>query len=137
MSNIELRVGVKILLENMEGKFLIVRRSVEKYPEVGPKWDVVGGRIDAEETLIENLRREVLEDLMDIDNTKKVLEGIEKGTIKIETIDTKIPTPFAFNLALQGYMDIMKIEDKHEFLRRMHEMVLAKIGLQQAKEAKL
>ena len=58
----ELKVGVKILLKNKDGKYLIVRRSPLKYPEVGPKWDIVGGRINAGETLIDNLRREVLEE---------------------------------------------------------------------------
>jgi ATP-dependent Lhr-like helicase len=85
-------------------------------------------RISTDFTILKEARRECLEDLMDIENTKKVLKGIEDGTIAIKEIDTKIPSPFAFNLALQGYMDILKIEDKHEFLRRMHEMVLAKIG---------
>ena len=60
--DIELKVGVKISLKNKEGKYLIVRRSSEKYPEVGPKWDIVRGRIDAGKTLIQNLRREVLEE---------------------------------------------------------------------------
>jgi len=60
--DIELKVGVKISLKNKEGKYLIVRRSSEKYPEVGPKWDIVGGRINAGKTLIQNLRREVLEE---------------------------------------------------------------------------
>ncbi len=58
----ELQVGVKILLKNKEGKYLIVRRSSLKYPEVGSKWDIVGGRIDKGTGLIENLRREVKEE---------------------------------------------------------------------------
>lgn len=86
-------------------------------------------RISDEFSILKETRREVLEDLMDIENTKKVLNGIEEGKIKIVEIDTRVPSPFAFNIALQGYFDIMKIEDKHEFLRRMHEMVLAKISL--------
>ena len=48
--------------------------------------------------------------------------------IKVKTFQTKLPSPFAFNLVLEGYIDIMKMEDKVEFLRRMHHMVLAKIG---------
>ena len=87
-------------------------------------------RISTDFTILKEARRECLEDLMDIENAKKVLKAIEEGKITIQEIDTKIPSPFAFNLALQGYMDILKIEDKHEFLRRMHEMVLVKIGLQ-------
>ena len=85
-------------------------------------------RLDPNFSILKEARREVLEDLMDIENTKKVIELIEKGNIRLVEIDTKIPSPFAFKIALQGHVDVMKIEDKHEFLRRMHQMVLAKIG---------
>lgn len=85
-------------------------------------------RINNNFTILREAKRECLQDVMDIENTKKVLQGIEKGDIKIIEIETGIPTPFGFNLALQGFMDIMKIEDKMAFLRRMHQMVLAKIG---------
>lgn len=57
-----LQVGVKILLKNKEGKYLLVRRSAEKYPEVGAKWDIVGGRIDPGSSLMDNLKREVKEE---------------------------------------------------------------------------
>lgn len=59
----ELQVGVKILLKNREGKFLFVRRNPKKYPEVGPKWDIVGGRIVPGTPLIENLKREIKEEV--------------------------------------------------------------------------
>jgi len=59
----ELQVGVKVLLRNKEGKYLLVRRSSEKYPEVGATWDLVGGRIDAGTLLQENLKREVKEEI--------------------------------------------------------------------------
>jgi ADP-ribose pyrophosphatase YjhB (NUDIX family) len=59
----ELQVGVKILLKNKEGKFLLVRRNPKKYPEVGPKWDIVGGRINPGSTLVDNLKREIKEEV--------------------------------------------------------------------------
>jgi ADP-ribose pyrophosphatase YjhB (NUDIX family) len=62
-SEITLQVGVKILLKNPEGKYLMVRRNPKKYPEVGPKWDIVGGRIDAGSPLLENLKREIKEEV--------------------------------------------------------------------------
>ncbi len=58
----ELQVGVKVLLKNKEGKYLLMRRSTEKYPEMGIRWDIPGGRIDAGTTLMENLAREVKEE---------------------------------------------------------------------------
>jgi ADP-ribose pyrophosphatase YjhB (NUDIX family) len=57
-----LQVGVKVLLKNSEGKFLLIRRNPNKYPEIGPKWDIVGGRIDIGTPLLENLKREVKEE---------------------------------------------------------------------------
>jgi 8-oxo-dGTP diphosphatase len=56
----ELQVGVKVLLKNPEGKYLLIRRSEEKYAST--KWDIPGGRIDAGSSLGENLAREVMEE---------------------------------------------------------------------------
>lgn len=86
-------------------------------------------RISENFCILKEARREVLEDLMDIENTKKVLEQIEAGKIRLVEVQTRIPSPFAFNIALQGYMDVLKIEDKVEFLKRMNQLVLAKIGM--------
>lgn len=58
----ELQVGVKALLKNKEGKYLLCRRSPLKYPDAGPKWDIVGGRINPGSPLLENLRREIKEE---------------------------------------------------------------------------
>jgi len=60
----ELQVGVKIMLKNPEGKFLLLYRSPAKYPEVkGDRWDIVGGRIEPGTTLVENLKREIKEEV--------------------------------------------------------------------------
>jgi 8-oxo-dGTP diphosphatase len=62
-NNITLQVGVKILIQNKDGKYLLLRRSLEKYPETSDnRWSIVGGRINPGETLIDNLRREVREE---------------------------------------------------------------------------
>ena len=84
-------------------------------------------RINPDFCILKEARREVLEDLMDIENTAKVIEGIEKKLILIKEIKASLPSPFAFNLILQGFTDVMKIEDKVEFIRRMHQQVMAKI----------
>jgi len=91
-------------------------------------------RIDENFSILKEARREVLEDLMDIENARLVLNGIEEGKIKIDEIFTKIPSPFAFNLIVQGYTDILKMEDRLEFLKRMHQMVKAKISIKNKNE---
>ncbi len=55
----ELQVGVKVLLRNKENKYLLLRRSPEKYPNAPLDWDIVGGRINPGLTLLDNLKREV------------------------------------------------------------------------------
>ncbi len=90
-------------------------------------------QLDPNFSILREAKRECLEDVMDIENATKVLQGIEDGTIKLVEIETKIPSPFALNLALMGYMDVLRIEDKYEFLKRMHEQILAKIAGKEAK----
>ncbi len=85
-------------------------------------------RISNDFSILKEARREVLEDLMDIENARWIIKKIEAGEIKIKEIDTKVPSPFAFNLVLQGYVDVFKAEDRADFLKRMHNLVLAKIG---------
>ena len=85
--------------------------------------------IDPNFSILKEARREVLEDLMDIENAKEILKRIENRKIKVKEITTNVPSPFAFNLIMQGYSDVLKFEDKIEFLKRMHQNVLAKISL--------
>lgn len=58
----ELQVGVKVLLKNLEGKYLLIRRSDYEAGAAG-KWDIPGGRIDVGNNLRENLAREVMEEV--------------------------------------------------------------------------
>jgi len=61
-NGITLQVGVKALLKNKDGKYLLIRRSLIKYPEIKGRWDIVGGRINPGSKLIDNLRREIKEE---------------------------------------------------------------------------
>ena len=84
-------------------------------------------RLDDNFPILKEARREVLEDLMDIKNAKLLIKDIEEGRVKVKEINTETPSPFAFNIISQSYTDILKVEDKIEFLRRMHKKVLQKI----------
>lgn len=101
----DLQVGVKILIENKDGKYLVVRRSAEKYPEVGAKWDIVGGRINPGFSLLENLKREVLEET-----------GLEmKGEPKLITAQDILKTDkHVVRLTYLGQADgEVKLSDEH------------------------
>ncbi len=82
----ELQVGVKVLLRNSKGKYLLVRRSSTKYPEVDIGWDMIGGRINPGTKLLSNLKREVKEE------TKLDLKSVDK---------------------ILGVQDILRVKGKH------------------------
>lgn len=84
-------------------------------------------KLGEEFPILKETKREVMEDLMDAEHAKKVLKEIEKNKIKVKNIHTEVPTPFAFHLITQARSDLMKIEDKIEFLKRMHKQVLSRI----------
>tara|TARA_Y100000310_G_scaffold288418_1_gene313998 strand:- start:1926 stop:6224 length:4299 start_codon:yes stop_codon:yes gene_type:complete len=92
-------------------------------------------RISEDFSILQEARREVLEDLMDIDNAIKILTEIEQGKIKVKEIHTSLPTPFSFNIVLESHTDFMKMEERTEYLQRMHNMVMAKIGQKHQIEA--
>jgi ATP-dependent Lhr-like helicase len=88
-------------------------------------------RISENFFILKETKREILEDLMDFGSALEVLKMIEEKQIKLEEVQTFIPSPFAVNLVMQGYSDILKLEDKQQFIQRMHQMVKAKIALKQ------
>jgi ATP-dependent Lhr-like helicase len=83
--------------------------------------------IDDHFAILEEARREVIEDYMDIEHAQEVLTSIESGDTIIKTVNTKIPTPFAFNLVSRGYLDVLKYEDRVEFIKRMHVAIMDSI----------
>jgi len=101
----ELQVGVKIILENKEGKFLMLLRSAIKYPEAGAKWEIGGGRINPGTPLLENLKREIKEET-----------GLEIiGEPKLITAqDILRPHKHIVRLTYSGFADgIVKLSDEH------------------------
>jgi len=84
-------------------------------------------KISSEFPILREARREVLQDLMDIENAKLVLGWIKEGRIKLKVRDVDIPSPFAMGILLEGQSDLIKIEDKQAFLKRMHEIHMKKI----------
>jgi len=85
-------------------------------------------KISKDFPILKEARREVLEDLMDIDNAKQVLSWIKEKKIQLKFINSRLPSPFALNMVLQGHTDFLRIEDKQDFLKRMHELHLKSLG---------
>lgn len=77
--------------------------------------------------ILKEARREAMQDYMDVENALKVIQGVAYEEIDIKTINTVIPSPFAFNLVSQGYLDVLNQSDKGEFTKRMHLAIRDKI----------
>ena len=52
---------------------------------------------------------------------------LQEKIINEAGINTVIPSPFAFNLISQGYLDVLNQNDKAEFTKRMHQAILDQI----------
>ena len=78
-------------------------------------------------SILKEARREAMEDYMDIKNALKIINMVDSGEMEIKTINTVIPSPFAFNLVSQGYLDVLNQNDKGEFTKRMHLAILDQI----------
>jgi ATP-dependent Lhr-like helicase len=75
--------------------------------------------------VLEETYREIFQDHMDLDAARKVLTWIQEGEIKIEFFEAPYaPSPFAHHLVVQGYSDVVLMEDRRKLLMKLHEMVL-------------
>lgn len=85
-------------------------------------------KISNEFPILREARREVMEDLMDLEGAKRVLKWIESGKTKIEVKKVPLVSPFGLGLVMQGRSDLLRMEDRVSFLNRMHELHLKAIG---------
>ena len=79
-------------------------------------------KISNEFPILREARREVFEDLMDVGSAEQVLKWIENGTVKVKFVRNPIVSPFGLGLMMQGRSDLIKMEDRANFLKRMHEL---------------
>lgn len=78
--------------------------------------------------ILKEAEREVLEDLMDIQHAKEILTQLGQGMIGVKIIPLETYSPFSFNIAAQGHYDVIKMEDRLSFIKRMHEKVLQHVS---------
>lgn len=80
--------------------------------------------------VLEEAYREVIEDLMDIQNAKSVLRDVEMGKRRFVICpEARIPSPFSHDLILSGYSDVILMTDKKELLKNLYDTVLAKVRM--------
>jgi ATP-dependent Lhr-like helicase len=85
--------------------------------------------------ILKETYREILEDYMDIEHAREVLEKVHSNEIEVVDVgmlDT--PTPFAYNIVLEGLSDIVLMEDKRTLIAKFHEELMRKIEKARAKQ---
>lgn len=106
--------GIKGVIARSDGKVLIVRESskYEDGTELG-KWDVVGGRIEPEESIYDGLRREVREESgLEIEIGKSL--GVTENFIKIKDESCHIVRAY-FACTVVGDEDVTLCDDHDAF----------------------
>ena len=67
-------IGVKAIIQDDEGKTLLIKRS-SKYDHLENQYDIPGGRINFGEEPTVGLQREIKEETnLDLDNIKKIID---------------------------------------------------------------
>ena len=102
--------------QQMKGHFLI---------------SAIRNKYDEDFPMIKETYREIMEDAMDLNHAKEVIEGLRTDEISFSVHESDIPSPFSHNLLLQGSTDVVKMEDKKERLQNLHSQVMERIEEQQ------
>lgn len=85
-------------------------------------------KLSNEFPILQEARREVLEDLMDLPHAKQILSWVEQGKVKIKKALVPLVSPFGLTLLMQSHADLISVEDRVNFLKRMHGLHLKVIG---------
>ena len=72
--------------------------------------------------------REIIEDLMDVENATKIIEDVENGVRRFIILKQyDLPSPFSHDMLLTGYSDIVLMEDKKALLKSLYDEVIARV----------
>ncbi len=75
--------------------------------------------------VLEEAYREIMEDKLDVTHAEEVLRKLHEGEVKLAILDERgVPSPFAHHLVVQGYSDIVLMEDRRRLLEALHRRVM-------------
>lgn len=121
-------VGIKALIENGEGKILLLNSPGWKQKEIEAHWDIPGGRIEESQSAEEALKREVQEEtgITNIENSEFFTAVIsnheidfEGRTIGLLLMIYKVTTPENSKIKLSGEHTAYEWVDKKEAAKRL------------------
>ncbi len=84
--------------------------------------------VNSNHPIIRETYREILEDLMDIENAARVLSWIREGSVRVEIVGPlPLPSPMAHHLVVRGYSDVVLMEDRRRILAMLHDKIMSLI----------
>jgi len=106
------------------------------FPDVAACQENIEGDIKIpDHPLVGEVMKDVLSEAMDLDGLKKVLEGIQNGSIRCVAVDTPVPSQFSheiLNANPYAYLDDAPLEERRaravEMRRVLPESVLEEVG---------
>ena len=83
--------------------------------------------IDPNFPVIKETYREILNDVMDLPRTEKIISGLNSGAIKFKIIKTPNPSPFSHTMLTFGSADVIQMKERRKHLQSLHKMVMKRI----------
>jgi len=79
--------------------------------------------------ILEEAYREVMEDVMDVENAEEVLRSVERGYVEVRVVRVDgPPSPFAHGIVAHGYSDVILMEDRRRLLLKLYEEVMRRLA---------
>jgi len=114
-----------MILRNYKGHEI----SVERQQMNAQTLLKVVSRLGWEFPVLKETFREILEDYMDVQHAREVLRMVEEGRIRVvEAPVQRIPSPFAYNIVLEGLSDVVLMEDRRAMILRFYERLKEMVG---------
>ncbi len=114
-----------MILRNYKGK----RMSVNKQQFSSRILLKAVEKIDANFPVLKETYREIFEDVMDLPRTMEIIKMIKNKKIKYRFIETESPSPFAHSILTFGHSDIVQMEERSDYLKYLHSLVLKRLGV--------
>ncbi|MGC9191333.1 MAG: ATP-dependent helicase [Conexivisphaera sp.] len=85
-------------------------------------------RIGDDFPVLRETYREIIEDVMDVEDAEAVLRDLEEGRRRFVLMpEYDVPSPFSHGLIASGYEDVVLMEDRRKLLEALHESVMRRL----------
>jgi len=112
-----------MILRNYKGREISVSKQKIRSKEILERLHQMDGF-----PIIKETYNEILHQVLDLENAKKVLEDIDEGDIEVRCVDySETPSPFAHEVLMAGISDVVMMDDRSSLLRKFHQKVLEQV----------